>query len=305
LYELPREKIIECLKEYFGHPPPASALECDYTLWRCAETGFEFAWPSKAGAQGFYEWIGRFDFYYPAWRWEYDAVAGQLAAAVRDGAKHIRVLDVGCGAGKFLLSLDFLPLSARLALDFNPSAIAECTAKGLPGFCGDVGSALKAGFVARRSLDVVTSFHCLEHVADPLTFVSELLGLLKPGGTLWLSTPNSPLSFESHWFDIMNHPPHHLGRWNPAAYRKLAELLGCQCELFSPPVSAWRQALATFRLVRYGAHRPIPRSRLVKDLLAHSGSLLSIWGDQRARARRLRPLAGDVILAKLTLGSNP
>lgn len=304
VYELSRGKLTDCLAEYFGEAPPAGTVECDYTLWRCAETGFEFAWPAKAGSEAFYRWIGQFDFYYPGWRWEYDAVAARLRSSARGRETDFQVLDAGCGSGHFLSSLDFLPLAARRAVDFSPLAIAACAAKGLPGHCGDITAALAAGFVAPRSLDAVTSFHCLEHVEDPVGFTSQLLTLLKPGGTLWLSTPNSPLSFESAWFDVMNHPPHHLGRWNPAAYQRLAELLGCRCELFSPPVSALRQALGAFRLARYGAHRPVGRARLLLDALTHCGRLVSLWRHQKERSRRLQRLAGDVILARLTPAPN-
>jgi hypothetical protein len=103
---------------------------------------------------------------------------------------------------------------------------------------------------------------------------------------------------------VMNHPPHHLGRWNPAAYQRLASLLHCRCELFSPPVSALRLATGAFRLAQYGAHRPVGRARFLVDAFTHCRRMLSIWRRQSERCRRLQNLAGDVILARLTPAGN-
>jgi 2-polyprenyl-3-methyl-5-hydroxy-6-metoxy-1,4-benzoquinol methylase len=37
---------------------------------------------------------------------------------------------------------------------------------------------------------VVVSSECIEHTPDPLAAVAQMLGVLKPGGSLSLSTPN-------------------------------------------------------------------------------------------------------------------
>jgi SAM-dependent methyltransferase len=298
--DLSRDFLLAQLRAYFGETPPAAAVECGYSIWRCVETGFEFAQPAKAGSPVFYQWIGKFPFYYPPSRWEYGEVARQLSQVADGRESEFRLLDVGCGSGAFLASLEFLPLTGRHAVDFSPLAIAACDAKGFPSHCGSLASAIDAGFVAPHSLDAVTCFHCLEHVERPVDFVSELLRLLKPRGALWLSTPNSPMSFESDWFDVMNHPPHHLGRWNPVAYQRLAATLGCQYEIFSPPVSPFSLAVGAFRLVRYGAHRGVGRLRLLMDLFIHFIQLIGAWQRQSKRCEEFGRLAGDVILVKLT-----
>ena len=95
-------------------------------------------------------------------------------------------------------------------------------------------TAIASGFLKPGEFPVVTSFHCLEHVSQPVEFVRELLRATARGGSLFLSTPYSPMSFETEWFDVMNHPPHHMTRWNLAAYRKLAEILGVKMRHFCP-----------------------------------------------------------------------
>ena len=90
------------------------------------------------------------------------------------------------------------------------------------GWAGRVRCQRLESFLAEHAggelFDFVASFHCLEHVPDPRGFVAAMLAALKPGGSLLLSTPYSPMSVENHWFDPLNHPPHHMSRWNDSAY---------------------------------------------------------------------------------------
>ncbi len=57
------------------------------------------------------------------------------------------------------------------------------------------------------AFDVALSYETLEHVPDPRTFVSELARVLKPGGTLVLTTPNR-LWEPVHWLSATLHLDH-------------------------------------------------------------------------------------------------
>ena len=226
--DLPRTFLLERLEHYYGTRPPAKVVECDYALWECAETGLQFAWPAMPGSLRFYEWVSSFPSYYPGVRWEYGEVRRLLASEKVAAKKNFKLLDVGCGKGDFLHSLDFIPNDNKFALDLNEPAVVECRRQGFQAFCGTMDTALAAGFLRAGEFPVVTSFHCLEHVDQPVEFVRSLVGAVAPGGRLFISTPYSPMSFESDWFDILNHPPHHMTRWNLAAYRRLAEMTGAK-----------------------------------------------------------------------------
>jgi hypothetical protein len=133
---------------------------------------------------------------------------------------------------------------------------------------------MAAGFFRANEFAVVTSFHCLEHVDQPVEFVRGLLCATTAGGRVFLSTPYSPMSFERDWFDVLNHPPHHMTRWNLRAYQKLAEILGVQIRHYAPPAHPVKQALQAFRLRHYGPHVRVSRPRLLKDLLRHAPQFL-------------------------------
>jgi len=108
------------------------------------------------------------------------------------------------------------------------------------------------------------------------------------------------MSFESGWFDVLNHPPHHMARWNLAAYDKLAEMLGVKMRHFAPPNHALKQALQVFRLKTYGPNVPVPRATLMKDLLLHAPQFFTDWIKLGARARGHELGGADLILVEFT-----
>ena len=297
--ELPREFLLAELADYFHAPPPADVVETDYSLWRCAETGLEFCDPPLPGNTAFYKWVSSFASYYPGFRWEYGEVARRLKAE-NPTAPDFKVLDVGCGKGDFLRALDFLPAPKKFALDLNAPAIQACRELGYNAFCGTVETAMAAGFLKPAEFPIVTAFHCLEHVGQPVEFVHELLRATAPGGRLFLSTPYSPMSFEREWFDVLNHPPHHMTRWNLAAYRKLAKILGVKMRHFAPRNRPLKQALQTLRLKTYGPNANVSRAILLKDLLFRAPQFLADWQQLRQRMQRHENGGSDLILVEFT-----
>lgn len=76
-----------------------------------------------------------------------------------------------------------------------------------------------------RVYDVVTCFNVIEHVADPLSFLSAVVAAIKPGGLLALTTPN-PGCIHARIRGLrkwnMVDPPHHI---NLFARESLVDLL--------------------------------------------------------------------------------
>jgi SAM-dependent methyltransferase len=303
LSQLPPKKIrdlsqtflLDQLEDYYDTRPPAEVVECDYALWECAETGLQFAWPPLPGNLCFYEWVSSFPSYYPGIRWEYGEVH-RLLASEKSLGKNFRLLDVGCGKGDFLRGLDFIPNENKFALDLNEPAVVQCQQQGFQAFCGTMDAALAAGFLRAGEFPVVTSFHCLEHVDQPVEFVRSLIGVVKPGGRLFISTPYSPMSFESEWFDILNHPPHHMTRWNLAAYQRLAEMVGAKMRYFAPPLNPLRRAFNVFYLLHYGPNRLVSRTTVLKDLCRHFPAFVRHYFKQIQR----KPIGANLILVELT-----
>ena len=100
------------------------------------------------------------------------------------------VLEIGCGwgdfsawmAGRGALSVTGEDVS-HVAIEM---AISRHTAPGLRFAVGDIEEISHP----TSSFDLVVSCETIEHVGDPLRAVHELARVLRPGGTLLLSTPN-------------------------------------------------------------------------------------------------------------------
>ncbi len=119
-----------------------------------------------------------------------------------------RLLDVGCGSGRFMDQMRSLGwTTAGVEVD----AVAASHARHAFGLDVREGTLHDAGF-ADASFDVVTLSHVIEHVADPVGLLRECLRVLRPGGHMVVTTPNSASLghrlFGAAWRGL--EPPRHL-----------------------------------------------------------------------------------------------
>ena len=119
----------------------------------------------------------------------YDSITekryGQLQKKFKSMLSGRRVLDVGCGQGHFV---DFMMRSGWnvLGIDLSESAVEICRQYTLPVKKMDIfDSSLKAG-----SFDLLMVSEVIEHVHNPVQFIRRAEALLRPGGLLYLTTPN-------------------------------------------------------------------------------------------------------------------
>lgn len=99
-----------------------------------------------------------------------------------------RVLEIGCGRGAFARHVASLGPSLLVACDYSEVAVrmaADLSQE--PDYA--VADIQRLPF-AEDSFDLVISCETIEHVPNPSTAVAELSRVLRPGGTLLLTTPN-------------------------------------------------------------------------------------------------------------------
>jgi len=70
-----------------------------------------------------------------------------------------------------------------------------------------------------NSVDIAISLAVIEHLKDPENFLSEVFRCLKPGGLIYLSTPN----FQLDWKNFYNDPTH-VRPYTPTALEELLRL---------------------------------------------------------------------------------
>ncbi len=142
-----------------------------------------------------------------------------------------RVLDVGCGTGLTLNAVCNEYGCEGKGIDVDKRSIEQARARASKAEfeCGLFEAKALAG-----PYDVIISSAVIEHVTDPLGFLKEFSAVLKPGGSIFLLTPNAAsLNYRL------------LGSW----WRELLSI-GEHIYLFTPESLALCARQAGFELVK-------------------------------------------------------
>lgn len=108
--------------------------------------------------------------------------------AVRGPAARPRLLDVGAGYGFFVDAAVQAGYDAN-GLEYSPERFELCRTRMAGTFLnGEVDDAFLATHAGKY--DLVTSFHVIEHLRDPISYLSRILRLIAPGGALMIEVPN-------------------------------------------------------------------------------------------------------------------
>jgi SAM-dependent methyltransferase len=112
-----------------------------------------------------------------------------LREVLRDVGSPALIVDVGCGDGAAtLLAARVNPGHRFVGLDWSADALGRARSRGLTVLRAEVeptGLPLASGCA-----DVVVMSELIEHLVDPDSALEDARRVLKPGGTLLLSTPN-------------------------------------------------------------------------------------------------------------------
>ncbi len=96
-----------------------------------------------------------------------------------------KLIDVGSGSGALLQFARQLGWQVE-GVEFDPLAVAAARAAALSVHQGGY----EALWSKPEAFDVVSCFHVIEHVHDPLDMMQAIHGALRSGGVLLLATPN-------------------------------------------------------------------------------------------------------------------
>lgn len=194
-------------------------------------------------------------------------------------------LDIGCGSGRFLRAMKRRGLSSDriFGLELDAAVTRRLSQEGFRAHCERVETAAS---IPDTTMELVTMFHVVEHVASPTTVVGNIVRWLKPGGILAIETPNLE-SIDARLFRKRFWGGYHIPRhWNLFTPRSLERLLvdqGLELERlsFQTGHSFWMYSL--HHLLRYG---PVPFGRLASafDPLKGLPFLIGFTAFDRLRA---------------------
>lgn len=134
-----------------------------------------------------------------------------------------RLLEVGCGGGLFLEQAAHKNWEVH-GTEFGKRAVDACRQRGI----NIVEGPLDTVNYAHGSFDVICSFEVIEHVTDPAAEVRRMASLLRPGGILYLTTPNyncvARRTSPSTW-NVASYPEH-LTYFTPRSMHRMLRAAG-------------------------------------------------------------------------------
>jgi 2-polyprenyl-3-methyl-5-hydroxy-6-metoxy-1,4-benzoquinol methylase len=152
------------------------------------------------------------------------ALMPNVQADIDAGMRHLprpapgdRLLDLGCGNGEFLSRARSAGWEV-VGVDFDEEAVGVAKGRGLDVRLGGV----EVLDPKVERFHVITMSHVIEHVHDPRGVIEACHALLRPGGLLWMETPNIASigheTYRSSWRGL--EAPRHLVIFNHRALRQ-------------------------------------------------------------------------------------
>ncbi len=135
-----------------------------------------------------------------------------------------KLLDVGCGGGRFLYRMQKRGWSVE-GSDFDEQATRKVSARyGIKTHVGDLSQCA----LAPHHFDVITLSQTIEHLYTPEATLRECLRILKPGGLLVMTTPNvhclAAAEFGAYWRGW--EAPRHLHLFSVESLQRLTQRIG-------------------------------------------------------------------------------
>lgn len=190
-------------------------------LVRCKECGMTYAGltPTDQELASYYSHYPAVEHLSPVTEKRYHELLDRFETFRVNG----RLIDVGCGSGLFL------QVAAKRGwevhgTEYGERPIAACKAKGIR----IVEGALDPANYPTGHFDVVCSFEVIEHLVDPSIEMARLNAILRPGGLLYVTTPNFNClarRFSPQNWNVVNYPEH-LMYFTPRTLQRLARRHG-------------------------------------------------------------------------------
>jgi 2-polyprenyl-3-methyl-5-hydroxy-6-metoxy-1,4-benzoquinol methylase len=165
-----------------------------------------------------------------------------------------QLLDVGCDTGVFLWAAAQEFGIVPVGVDVSRRAIAAALSRGIDAYASTIEGAPEH----LRGFRVITAVDLIEHVADPAAFLREVRNRLRPGGVLYVETPNArsavyrigailsqltqgrPAALLERLF-----PPQHLQYFTAASLARLARAAGLEAVRIDNRVLPWEDIAAS------------------------------------------------------------
>ena len=228
-----------------------------FKLTRCSSCGhvMQNPIPDNEELSAAYS-AGEYACYRPAWKesgwpiWKILRLwtTSRRVARLKRYGQGREVLEVGCGAGDFLVAARSAGWNAR-AIEYNAALAAAVRDE--VGFDVRAGE-LAAGLWSDGEFDVVAIWNVLEHMQNPLRELTIVAAYLRPGGKILLNIPSRQGAERGQWFGqywAMLELPRHIHFFDKAALSRLCRRAGLELTIYDTPFvqSAWCYYMSCLR----------------------------------------------------------
>lgn len=206
-----------------------------FSLFRCADCGCIFLGDISVD-QDYYAKYYKEDYYLAdkdtgitdkTWSFIYklffDKKEDLILNYFKNRNNKLSILDVGCGNGNFLSSLN-PAIFEKNGLEINPQGIKICEEKGIKIYK----KSIESEDFGEKKFDVITLWHVLEHMENPTVLLKKVREILKDDGVLIIQVPNNEsMGFKfgkENWFHLDS--PRHLILPNRRTIRKACKNYG-------------------------------------------------------------------------------
>lgn len=197
-------------------------------FFECRECGFVFDALGGPTPDSFYEQnysSDRFDRSAIDFRYRTSEAVELSLCLVNSRITPSRVLEIGPGPGWFMEAfLKCNPETAYDVVELTEYGAETCRKAGAQQvYSLNFETDSRIGDLMGR-YDVVVSIHCIEHLFNPLAALANMLRCVKPGGILYLHTPNHGNARENSWFHYT--APDHICFFSEKSFTRLGDVLG-------------------------------------------------------------------------------
>jgi 2-polyprenyl-3-methyl-5-hydroxy-6-metoxy-1,4-benzoquinol methylase len=275
-----------------GHDYELETCRNAWNFWQCRECGAAWLDPRPAAAElgviypSNYYAYSRSDKVSPIAR-KGKEILDQIK--FNDFLKRIGMpnsfLDIGCGDGRHLELFERRGMSKDriYGLDLSEQHVKRLSQRGYQVYQRRVEdcSEIPAG-----SIDLVTMFHVIEHVADPARVLRKIATWLSPGGALVVETPNldswDARLFRERWWGGY-HIPRHWTLFDANSLRRLLEECGLTVKhcAYQTGHASWMNSF--HHVAKYNSRCPSPRVASWFELPKGLPMLIAFTGFDLAR----------------------
>jgi 2-polyprenyl-3-methyl-5-hydroxy-6-metoxy-1,4-benzoquinol methylase len=192
-----------------------------YKLFSCLQCGASFCNPFSAPSQDFYTRAADFASslrHSGPTKW-YHSHPTRDSSVFAKGKKGL-LLDVGCGNGAFAEFATSIGYQV-IGIDMDAASIQVARSRNLQAefYCCSIEEFFAAHQYAKK-FDIITMFEVFEHLDRPLPIINSVKSLLRDGGLLIGSLPNTERLLMWHINMDYELPPYHLTYWTTKSWSK-------------------------------------------------------------------------------------